>query len=343
MIKAFTASPKKFDEMDFEHIGSGANVLRYAFGVHLGEKETAVHYLDTYRDYSEADQSFTLDGRLIGSDSPAQEVAEFLVSTPDSDAAKEKFADNAFALKAIDSLTDDDDGLLFQTQRGVLYEAAVPGIDQDDLPHWNDPVETYTLNRVAVAFYDRTLDLDALDKASLEALKVGTNHDDFESLMDDIFDQAFNQGLEEDLIELGVKDELREIFWTRVRGDSRTQSNYDDEFDEGIDDRYMNLVSGITGKKIDMEQEMTYGDIYDNLAHAFNPWEENIEKNTEGKRQVSAFLAEDIDIAGFRAPTIFGRHGADEIIITSERVASSIKLQEVNPTDSYEAEEGYDL
>lgn len=334
MIKAFTASPKKFNTFDFDKIGEGTGVLRYALGMYLGPKETADHYQETYQDYNGADLSFTLNSAPITHDSKAYEVAEFLTDNPDKEIAKNNFSSDEYSLTAVNMLISDDNELLFEAKRGVLYEATIPHIDINDLKSWNATPDEDELNQIAGTFYQRQIVIAELDTAPLEILGIDTDHDDFESLMDNIFDMAYEEGLENEKIDYSVnEDGLRDIFWRHVRGDSYSTSLLDDEFKDGIDQKYINLVNSITGNQIDISLDMSYGDIYDNLTHALNPLHENIETNITGKKYASNFFSKELNIDGFTAPAMFGNEGAEEIILINESLASEVILSETVNTD----------
>lgn len=342
MIEAYMASPKRFDKVDFDKVGSGTGVLRYAFGLYMGERETANKYFEDYENYGEADKRYFLNNKEIMPGSVAHDVAEFLASNRwKIDEAEEEFEGSDKAMKALKLLTDDFTKIDFDTKYAVLYKM-ISYKDMSILTDWDGDISSDELNELNFAFYNQHMKVEDVDPdimQRLEDMEVVTDAEDMFTLIDNIFDRALEKAQEEDLICSSVdEDELRNIFYQKFRNDNSTMNTFDSEFDEAIDYDFIKIMEEITGNLLTLEDDLTYGDAYFQLCHALNPGVENIEKNIEGKRLASKFLSKEIGVTGYIADTKFGRDHAKEIIIIDEDFANEMRMEEIElySEDSYD-------
>lgn len=345
MIDAYMASPKRFDKIDFAMIGSGTGVLRYAYGAYMGEKNTALKYYEDYENYGAADKKYYKNKKEITVGSTAYVVAEDLADDrwkiENVKAYYEKYDMNNH-MKALKLLTDDFTKIDFDVEYAVMYEVKIPGYNPEDLFHWDAEMSDDQLNELAFKYYNEKIDVTKLSESiceKLDDLDMPLEMNNAEDLIDDLFDAAMEFACEEDTFSCHVDDEIiKEIWYQKMRGDNYTSHSYESEFDEGIDDKFTDLLSELVKGGICLEHNMSFGDAYHQLSHALNSEYKDPEKNIEGKKLASDFLSKKMNYVGFVADSRFGDRGAQEIIIINEKVASEIKLTELflNDADEFE-------
>lgn len=338
------ASPKRFEKIDFNMIGSGTGVLRYAFGCYMGEKNTAQKYYDDYDRYGGADKKFYRNGKEMTEGSLGYQMAEELFDERwDITKLKEyyeKYPHMSNRLNALKLITDDFTRIDFQTEYAVMYEVKLPGYSKEDLYHWDCEMPDDKLNEIAFMYYNEKLDMESLSDEiiqKLDELEVYRDVDNAEELFDNLFDSAMEYACEEDTFSCHVDDDIiKEVWDQKVRGDNHYSHQYDHEFNEGIDSKFTDLLSEIIKGGISLEHEMTFGDAYHQLSHSLNSEYRDQDDNIEGKKLASKFLSEKMDYVGFIAESKFGDHGAQEIIIINEKVAKSLSLRELFVNDKLE-------
>ena len=353
MIKEYLASPKRFSKPDFNKIGTGTGVLRYAFGLYMGEKNTALKYYEDYREYGGADVTFVRNGIKIKEDSLAFEVATILkdaewdIQQAEHDLRLIKGPNESYQ-KAFKLLTNNGTRVDFQTSYAAFYEVTIPGYSLSDLVHWDHEISNDELDRIALAYNNKKFDMMNIPQKladKVDALGVDLEADSVEELIDDLFDKAIEYAIEEDLIPMSLNEEdLREIWYQKVRNDFHSINLLDNEFDEAIDDRYLDALKDLVDSNLIFENEMKYGDMYQLLAHAFVPDCKDGEDNVKGKKLASDFLSKELGYIGFIAESKFGDYKAQEKIVINESVADKMKLVEMGAdmTDDFEDESDFD-
>lgn len=340
MLKQYLASPKRFKKADFSKIGSGTGELRYAFGMYMGEKNTALKYYEDYAGYGGADIQFIRNGAKITEGSPAFKMAKELYENDwDIDGVKkhiETFSAYTDAdRKALKILTSNYEKIDFTTKYAAFYEVTIPNCDINDFKDWDSEISEEELNEIAVEFHNMKFDVHNIEPSlAKELIDLGVEFDDeFEStddLIERLFDEAYNYALEEDMVPSCVDEEELKVIWDqKVRNDNHATSLFDDEFDEAIDQKYLNALAKIVGSELYLEKEMTYGDAYMAVSHALNPNNPDVNANIEGKKKSSEFFSKNLNYLGFRAPSKFGDEGAMEIIVVCEDLASKLRLEEL--------------
>lgn len=333
MIKTYTASPKRFNQLDLHAAGSGSEINRYGLGLYFSDQDVAEAYLDTYKDYSNADPTFSLEGERFNIDSIEHKVAEFLTRAPDKNVALEAFSNDSLAKAIISTLITDHNEVKFTTKRGVLYEVAIPGIDADSLKHWDDPVSYDELDRLFNEFHNMntTIDNDIFFQA--DALGIESNADDFEEFVDDVLDVAIDQAHETSDINFD-EDAMRSIFLEQVRGQyGATEQdvdhiNYYDDFDEVIDSKYLDLIECVSKGHLTLENGMSNGDLYQAISAGFSSIKNLGHGSVEANRFATDFIAKHYASA-FKADALHGHDNAIEIVLYDEHLASQAKLTEI--------------
>lgn len=336
MITAYSASPVEIDKLDFEKIGSGAGVMRYAAGMYAGELETAKHYLESYKGYGLASRSFRMganDEIHIEPDSLAYEITAALVDSDyDYEGVREKYKGDDTAIAAVDYL-EKVGGVT--VDYGVMHKIKIPHENMENIPSWNDELTPEKLDDIAMAFYKTQPDIALRAKDVLNELDSNLIFEDLEGALDDIWEMAYNEGVEEDTIPFHIgEEELKEIWNAKLRNDNYSIFDLESEFNEGINPKYLEAIDKIFDHVLCIENEMTIGDAYSAVASAYEPDTQDPEKILTGKKMASnLFSGEEIDIQMVTAPTIFGCKDAHELIIMSEKLANSILIEPISPLD----------
>ena len=336
VITAYCAAPVAIEKMDFDKVGSGTGVLRYAFGMYAGEVDTAQHYLDSYKGYGGASRSFRMghDGKThIEADSLGYELAAALVSNNhDYDALREEYKNDDTAIMAIGHI-EKAGGIV--VDYGAMHKIKIPGVDIDDVKKWDDIMEPEDLDALAMAFYERQPEIASRAEDVLLSLDEDLIFENVEGALDDIWDMAYNNGIEEDLIPFHVdEDEIKKVWNARVRNDSYSMFDFQDEFDEGIDSKYLDAAKKIVGDVLCIQNEMTIGDAYLSITSSYDPDVHDVDMSVIGKKMASElFSSSEIDIPMVVAPTKFGNEKSYELIIMSEDLGNSSRIEKIDPFD----------
>lgn len=349
MIKSYMASPKRFKQVDFDMIGSGTGVHRYALGIYMGEKPTAMKYYNDYQNFSDADQKYYLDGKEIPEGSPGHEVADYLIQNrQDVAGAQEHFKSNPAMTKALKLLTDDFTKIDFETEYAALYEAKLPHYDTSELLQWDKLAGEERIIEIGYALLNSKIDIEDINEdlqSKIEELDINENYDTVEGLMDSLYNAAYESADEQDIFPgYTDKDELKEVWDQYATGETNSSHNLEHDFYNYIEQKYIHVLDKLKSMTVSVQfnNEMTNGDVYCHLSSVLNPECENIEKNNLGKKRASEFLAKEFSVVGYVADTMFGRDNAQEIIITDEMVANSIKLTEIDLRNDHDDDYDYD-
>ena len=334
VITAYCAAPVAIEKMDFDKVGSGTGVLRYAFGMYAGEVDTAKHYLDSYKGYGGASRSFRMgqEGNIyIEADSLGYDLASALVENKhDYDALREQHKGDETVLLALDHI-EKAGGIV--VDYGAMHKIKIPHVDIDDVKKWDDTLEPDDLDVIAMAFYQTQPDIVARAESVLAEFDEDLEFEDVENTLDALWDMAYNEGLEEDEIPFHLdEDDLKCIWNARVRGDNYSMFDCDDEFNDGIASKYLDAAEKIVGGSVCLQNEMSIGDAYLAVTSAYEPEIADVDASIDGKKLASKlFSGKEIDIPMVVAPTKFGNYQAYELVIMSEDLANSSRIEPLDP------------
>ena len=106
----------------------------------------------------------------------------------------------------------------------------------------------------------------------------------------------------------------------------------DDEFNDGISSKYLDAAEKIVGGSVCLQNEMSIGDAYLAVTSAYEPEIADVDASIEGKKLASKlFSGKEIDIPMVVAPSKFGNYQAYELVLMSEELANSSRIEPLDP------------
>jgi hypothetical protein len=331
MPTLYTASPKIISKLEMNKVGTGSEMSRYAHGLYLGSPSTAIHYLNTYKDYKPADLSLKHQGVEFDVKTDAGRMAVALINNSfNVNAAKNELHGDKNAIDALEDLVDLNGTPKFKYQRGGLHQVNFSISSSGEVPHWDQTLSIGQIIEIYQTLIDTKMEQGFINNANFDDMTPSDK-------MDDLFDEAYESVLDEGEFNLNSDIEIyRNIWFANAMGE-----NFPSEFDKHTDDFNDAFSSTPHHKKMmaisklmdaHFNEDMSYGDIYHQVAHALT------RNNEDGRVNASAFFDQKMGISMIEAEAMQGGPNQSEFIILSQKFADSCKIDVVDPRQANELE-----
>jgi len=297
-MQFFHASRKRFTAFDMGYVGTGQEVNRYAFGIHLGEPEAVAEYYSTYEFLDDTDKSYVSEGGEL-----VEEESDFTIQ-----------------------------------HNGVCYSVSLPSSVIQNIVKWDDDASIELLNDASVALYNAlglAARLPLLED-QFEALDIKYEEGDIEDLIDCVATHLYDTACENGLYQQSVDSEtIKAYLFRKFRNDDYTQGELDDDFEEYLDGDVMDLFQKVSGNEMTIEDCFTQSNLYEAVTSTFearnktNKIDQSPGRDIDAKKSASLLLSS-LGICGYIAPSMHGRSNALEVIIIDDEVARNLSIEEVS-------------
>ncbi|ARN70157.1 hypothetical protein AKG60_09590 [Vibrio parahaemolyticus] len=350
MITTFTATPKRFDNFDFNKIGTGTGLARHGFGFYFGSPDLAKDYLSTYKTYDGADPTYMYKSKIIEPETIPYEVIE-VIESKGFDQAIDHFSGMSEHIKFLNVLTNNGNGKAYSCpHRGVLYQVSIPHIDISDLKDWSETLyESDDLIDIYIDFCNKHVNPQDFDPETLKYLAdagVFIDEDtDFESIIENLLDKGFDETYDVDPDDDEIypsatcSTDLKDICIHRAFDDYDFDDGFQEDFDNLSQKFHAAFQSLIKNTPDFHHEDFSLGDIHSALNHAISNLNPDLTE-IECAKMANEFLCKNLKISGYTAEAMYGKPGEKEIVIIDQQLLEPAKIVEVNPYNDFEL--GYD-
>jgi hypothetical protein len=312
-------------------VGTGSEMSRYAHGLYLGSPSTAIHYLNTYKDYKPADLTLKHQGVEFDVKTDAGRMAVALINNRfNVDAAKDEVKGDENAIGALEDLLDINGAPKFKYQRGGLHQVTFSTSSSGEVPHWDSTLHIEQIIEIYQTLIDTKMEQGFIHDANFDDETPSDK-------MDELFDEAYDLVLEEGEFNLNADMEIyRNIWFANAMGEqfSSEFNKHTDDFNDAFSStpQYKELmeISELMGAHFN--EDMSYGDIYHQVAHALT------RDSEDGRVNASTFFYQKMGVSMIEAEAMQGGPNQTEFIILSQKFADLCKVDIVDLSEGYELE-----
>jgi len=331
MIKTTTASPVRISGYDPQKLGSGTGITRYAAGLYFGSPKVSGKYLDDYANYGDADNAITHKGMEVLPESNAFKVASLLIKNKmNGELVLDLIKNEPELVQAFEVLTLDDE-YDFEYHKGIPYDVTLKGVSLENLPYWDDSAGPEFILLAGEELLEQLITPELIQSEDWGNLDMEIP-ESYVDMVESAFSEAESWCAENDM-ELSVdSDEIREIWDHYFLGDTLVNSNlYDDFYETLYNSPHFEAIQRIVDNKVDMNSEMTFGDLYISITHSLKSPGESLDN---AKKHSSEFLSKRLGVPGFKADNI--NFEEFELIVFDEVVLKDSSFVELTHDEFYE-------
>lgn len=335
MGKLYFAAPKRFETVDFSKIGTGQKVARNGHGIYMGEKHLALHYLDTYSHYGEADNTYiSKNGNIIDKNSVAgKKIGELELEYAEEGKLLEpyvigKIIESEFEIKLMDSY------------KGCIYEADTSSLNTCDESHDLATEEYY---EIIDAFYDKTeAGKRAIEKIHSiksffkfdEALDIEvyfnstTPSELISELVTGIYN-ALEEAHDQDFIDIDFYHEfddecVKSFIYKTLAGDDYSFNSYDKDIESLLESELVDKIKSLRCDGFTLEMEgASIKSTYSLLCKSAEEMGLDISLMGEIIKEVTSYDS-------YQCENNMAQNKSFEYVVFSKSSAEAIKIKEVN-------------